>query len=142
MLFREGFIIKSDKSKKLFLFYKIPVWWIAQRALLWNSNSLFPNIHCTTFLCNVSILKERWKCWEKVKDEMLCYIAPLEWKYILLSNTYVHLLCNKVQITYLLFCSSTDLLPQILFFLWLKAPCKISEHYDNSFREKSNPAET
>jgi hypothetical protein len=31
--------------------------------------------------------------------------------------------------------------PQFLFFSWLKAPCKISEPYDNSFWEKSNPAE-
>ena len=29
-------------------------------------------------------------------------------------------------------------LPQILFFLWLKTPCKFSEPYDNSFWEKGN----
>ena len=27
------------------------------------------------------------------------------------------------------------------FFVWLKTPCKILEPYDNSFWEKSNPAE-
>ena len=32
-------------------------------------------------------------------------------------------------------------LPQILFFVWLKTPHKISEPYDNFFWEKSNPAE-
>ena len=31
--------------------------------------------------------------------------------------------------------------PQILFFLWVKTPCKISEPYDNPFWEKSNPAQ-
>ena len=31
--------------------------------------------------------------------------------------------------------------PQILFLLWLKAPCKISEPYNNSFWEKSYPSE-
>jgi hypothetical protein len=28
-----------------------------------------------------------------------------------------------------------------LIFFGLKTPCKIAEHYDNTFWEKSNPAE-
>jgi hypothetical protein len=28
--------------------------------------------------------------------------------------------------------------PNLIFFLWLKTPCKIWEPYDNSFWEKSN----
>ena len=36
--------------------------------------------------------------------------------------------------------SPNNLFTQVLVFLWLKTPCKISKPYDNSFWEKSNPS--